>query len=309
MEATTISLAILSMLVVLSNGTICALVVCRRSLRKPGNALIVSLAASDIITGAVLIPLHLAVPSSPVNGYLLAASLVTGVASVCAVTTDRYLAVLRPFQYKIFMRRNFRKMILATWIVPALVSLLPLIWREEPSAAVHNVYLYVICVAFVMVPYFLVFAAYVRIFHQIRAHGKLLTAPSQQSRGRKRFPAEAKVAKIFFIVVVSFLVSWSPILYATMAFASDRRDLVPPFLATVSLFMLDLSSLINPFLYCAGKQDVRGEFKRLLTRERNPRTAHWEWSLLYNSVNNHAQSTKPGISSVNIVEASLIYAL
>lgn len=265
-----ILLIILSVLVVLSNGLVCGLIMGLKKLRKPGNALIMSLAVSDMLTGGILIPVLVAIPGSPVGGYLAAAVLLIGVASVCSISLDRYLAVLRPFQYQTLIRRHFVKMLIATWTVPTLVSLAPLLWQSDPIAPAHRIYLICLCVLFVLVPYMFVFMAYFRIFRQLKAHTKLKRRKTNylpNTRHKTRtLRGQARVAKIFFFLVILFLLSWFPVLYSTIAFATDRLDIVPPFLETISVFTLTLSSLVNPFLYCAGKADIKSELRRLVLK-------------------------------------------
>ena len=258
--------------IVFANGTVCGLILGTKHLRTPSNFLVMSLALSDLFIGAVLIPVNVALPESPVNGYFTAIILLSSVASLCGISFDRYTAVIRPFQHRIILRKHFRGIIITTWSVPTVVSLAPLVWHTNSTKLAHRIYLTVLC-ALVIGPYLLVFTVYYRIFRKLKEHSKLIKSLHISScvrRKANRVSSETKVTQLFFLLVIMFLISWCPVLYTTLAFAADRMDIVPSFLDVVSLFTLSLISLVNPILYSLGKTDLRCELKRLVCKSKGP---------------------------------------
>lgn len=275
-----IPLGCLSLLVVVTNSCVCLLVYLHPKLRTYTNGFVVSLAVSDILTGALLLPLYIAFPALPATGYVVCAILLTGVANVCLVTLDRYLAIKKPFIYYAVMRRHFVKFIVGSWILPLFVSIIPLIWRSEPSMA-HTIYMFMMQGMGVVVPYLFVCMAYYQIFQQAKLivrrlrrdssigswRGKGDNKTKSKKNSNDTMASEAKVAKIFALISISFLLSWTPVLYLTSVESAITDEatvdmLSPVWLLDFSLFTVALGSAVNPIVYSFFKPDFRGIIKR-----------------------------------------------
>ena len=265
-------IAILSVLIVLANVTICLLVVTNKSLRTHTNGFLVSLAVSDILLGGALFPVILTKPESIASGYLISVVLLSGVANHCCITFDRFIAVRHPFSYAYLTEKYFTKMLLAAWIVAAVFSLLPLCWNTDHTLRIHQGYIFVEIVVFIFIPYLLIFIAYCLIFTKLREHFKMLkeTNVSMPRREQtRRLTTEAKVAKVCLILIATFVLCWLPIIYMTSAMAVGRFEIVPIILKTGSKFTLALSSLINPLLYSFKKEDLKNALKKVFNRNAN----------------------------------------
>jgi len=265
-------IAILSVLIVLANVTICLLVVTNKSLRTYTNGFLASLAVSDILLGGVLFPVILMTPKSIASGYLISVVLLSGVANHCCITFDRFIAVRHPFSYAYLTEKYFTKMLLTAWIVAVAFSLLPLCWNTDHNLSIHQAYIFVEIVVFIFIPYLLIFIAYCLIFTKLREHFKLLRETNVSIPRReqtRRLATEAKIAKVCLILIATFVLCWLPIIYMTSATAVGRFEIVPVILQTVSKFTLALSSLINPLLYSFKKEDFRNALKKAFTRNAN----------------------------------------
>ena len=268
-QAAAVSLWLLSLFIVFTNGTACGLILWIRQLRTPSNFLIMSLAFSDVLIGAVLVPIHITAVASPANGYLTALIMLSGVASLCGISFDRYTAVFQPFQHRSILKKHLPCMICAIWLLPIAISLVPLLWHTDDSTTAHRVYLVILCALFVVGPYMAVFIMYYRIFRKLKEHSlalKRMRMCSYVKRRAKRVSLESKVSNVFFLLVIMFLLSWFPVLYITLAFAAGRVDLIPPDLELVSLYTVCFISLVNPVLYSLGKEDLKKELQRLVLR-------------------------------------------
>lgn len=289
-----IPLGCLSLLIVVTNSFVCLLVYLHVKLRSYTNGFVVSLAVSDILTGALLLPLYISVPEFNGTDYIVSAILLTGVANVCAVTLDRYLAIAKPFIYYAVMTRHFVKFIVGSWVLPMVISIIPLIWGSNPGLA-HTVYLFLLQGLGVVVPYIYVCIAYYLIFHEARHIVRRLRRESSLSwrshedknKGRKNsntVASEAKVAKMFALIAISFILSWMPVLYLTsvMSAVGDKPELVdklsPVWLLDFSLFTVALGSMVNPVVYSFFKPDFRSIIKRMLRKQP-------QWSSLKHSQN------------------------
>ncbi|XP_022794075.1 octopamine receptor beta-2R-like [Stylophora pistillata] len=256
-----ISLGVISVLAVAANFFVVCLVCLKRVPRTYTNWLTVSLAVSDILTGGILLHTLIIGSTHVVVDYLVSMILLWGVANICALTYDRYVAVIKPLQYTYRIPEIFEKTIIAVWLFPTIYSLLPLFWRKDRSKTIHLVYL--ICMEFigVFIPYFFVTIAYARIFKEMKqslALRKHLNCAMKQINERRKLSSDAHVAKLFFIMSMTFLISWVPIIYMTTAARIfGRLDIIPEVLPTISLYTVATASLVNPFVYALLKPDFR----------------------------------------------------
>lgn len=255
------SLSILSVLIVISNFCVCLLVYLRKALRTNTNWLMVSLAVSDILTGGVLLPLYLVLPTSLVTGYVVSMILLSGVANLCAVTYDRYTAIIKPLEYPYRAPKILKRALLLSWLIPAVYTLLPLFWDTNPDLKIHKAYM--VCLQFfgIVVPYIFIVFAYVKMFKQVRRSLRMKKSIESSLRvhksERKRLSSDYKVAKVFFIVASAFILCWLPIIYITTADIINRLDIIPYSLPIVSFFTIATSSLVNPLMYAFLKPDFK----------------------------------------------------
>ena len=255
-----VSLSILSFLIVVSNFCVCLLVYLKKALRTNTNWLMVSLAVSDILTGGVLLPVYLILPNSVVTSYLVCMILLSGVANLCAVTYDRYIAIMKPLEYPYRAPKMLKRAVVLSWLIPAVYSLLPLFWNTNPDLKIHKAYM--VCLQFfgIVVPYVFITFAYVRMFKQVRRSLTMkrnMESLRVHKSERKRISSDAKVAKVFSIVASAFILCWLPIIYITTADIINRLDIIPYSLSIVSFFTIATSSLVNPLMYAFLKPDFK----------------------------------------------------
>lgn len=261
-----IPLGILGVLITLENLLVCFLVYRFRKLRTFTNGFVVSLALSDVLFGAVLIPVNITDEKNPVNAYLISFILFANVTNLFAVTLDRYLAVMNSLRYSYTMTKYFVKILLTAWILPVPLTLLPLAWNHGSTA--ETIYLFFIVIG-VMVPYIFILFAYIKIFRevarQVKNLAKLATYENQlqATKEGKRVTSEARVARVFAIIAGIFVISWMPVFYMTAADALNRDEVIPPVLPIVSWYTMTAGSLANAAVYAFFKGDFRNAFLRL----------------------------------------------
>ena len=264
-----IPLLCLAIVVMLSNFTVCVLVCTVQKLRTYTNAFVVSLAISDILIGGILLPAVATPKKSVAQEYLISIALLSGVFNICAVTYDRYVAVMKPLRYSLLMRRRFPVVLTATWTLALAISLLPLFWNTDDGTVVHRAYMLSVEVGCVLVPHMFIFAGHYKIFREVRRFVRREKRLTSSFRKCKQFQAtsEVKVAKVFIVIAVTFALSWLPVEYMTTAVQLGRPDLIPTSLRIVSLFTIALGSLVNPVVYSFMKPDFRRALKRILKRK------------------------------------------
>ncbi|KAK3718074.1 hypothetical protein QZH41_005471 [Actinostola sp. cb2023] len=241
-----------------------------KSLRTYTNGFIVSLAVADFFYGALIIPLHVGQAPQVVNSYMLALVLLANITTLMSLTFDRYLVVLHPMVYQPFMEKHFYKVVVASWLLPTVISLLPLFYSSNFGHHGHTVYIYCMVFLGIVLPYLLILLAYVRIFCRVARHVKYLARQkpsdedSESKQEGKRVTAEAYVARIFVVIAVIFLVSWMPVVYMTFVGNIGRSDLIPKELMIVSWFTLSLGSLVNAPIYAFAKKDFNSVIRKII---------------------------------------------
>lgn len=254
------SLSTLSVLIVVSNAFVCFLVCCNKTLRSYKNWLIVSLAVSDILTGGVLLPLILIKPSSVILGYFVSIILLSGIANLCSVTYDRYIAIMKPLEYQSRAPNILKRALIVSWLLPAIYSLLPLLWDADPTRKIHKAYIIGLEFFGIVLPFFFITVAYIRIFREVRRSLAMKREECMRvhKKNEKRLSADAKVAQVFCIVCAAFILCWLPIIYMTTASSVlNRVDAIPKALRTVSFYTLATGSLANPLIYAFLKPDLK----------------------------------------------------
>lgn len=270
--ALVITFIFLSSLVIAANLTVCVIVYQRKSMRTYTNGFVVSLAFSDLLIGSVLIPAALVSLASPAMDYLVSITLLSGVFNLAAVTFDRFVSVLKALQYENIMRKNFTRMIIASWLLAILISLIPLIWNTDNSMLVHKIYIFSVSALCVLLPFAFIFTGYFKIFQQVKRsvkREKAITASVRKTLDRKnKNSSEAKLAQVFVIVAVMFVLSWLPVQYMTIVYEIGRPDLIPSDLSIVSMFTIALGSLVNPIVYSFLKPDFRKAIRHIFHRRK-----------------------------------------
>ncbi|KAK3701531.1 hypothetical protein QZH41_007898 [Actinostola sp. cb2023] len=256
------ALIVTCVLVVTTNVAVITMVIVIRELRTFTNYFVVSLAVSDMLFGGVLIPLLLS-EYAKATGFIVFFIMILGVLNLCAVTWDRYTAVIDPFGYRNKLQKYYKKILIAVWMTSLLFTLIPLAWNADLKSVYHKYFLVVALVVFVIIPYVSIVIAYVRIWLRLRSHViemKRMDITNEQREGARRASLEGKTVKLFIVVASVFLVSWLPVLYMTVVESVlGRPDLVPIQLEQASLFSIVGSSLLNPLLYALMKRDFKAK--------------------------------------------------
>lgn len=84
----------------------------------------------------------------------------------------------------------------------------------------------------------------------------------------RKVSSEAKVARVFAIASLMFVLSYFPTLFYTAAAALGHGEVVPELLIDFSPFCVVFGSLVNPILYSFMKPDFRRALKKILTGQR-----------------------------------------
>lgn len=276
-----IPLSILSISVIVTNTLVCLLVYKVKSMRNYTNGFVVSLAISDILTGvSFLIQYNAELHewSRAALNVLYAIVLIVGATNLCAVTYDRYLAVLYPFSYTETISKVFKILVPAIWVFSIAIACIPLTWEGNTKLLNTKIYICLVLVICIALPYILIVYANYKIFRLVRQcvrRERELSISSHSLKadmkhnGIRKVSSEAKVARVFAIASLMFGLSYFPSLFYTAAAAFGHLHVVPKLLLDLSPFCVVLGSLVNPILYSFMKPDFRRALKKILSGQRD----------------------------------------
>ncbi|XP_068776986.1 alpha-2B adrenergic receptor [Struthio camelus] len=140
------AITFLVLFTILGNMLVIIAVLTSRSLRAPQNLFLVSLAAADILVATLIIPFSLA---NELMGYwyfqktwceiYLALDVLfctSSIVHLCAISLDRYWSVSRAIEYNAKRTpRRIKCSIFIVWMIAAVISLPPLIYKGEKKDA------------------------------------------------------------------------------------------------------------------------------------------------------------------------------
>nr|XP_004651801.2 alpha-2B adrenergic receptor [Jaculus jaculus] len=143
------AITFLILFTIFGNALVILAVLTSRSLRAPQNLFLVSLAAADILVATLIIPFSLA---NELLGYwyfrrtwcevYLALDVLfctSSIVHLCAISLDRYWAVSRALEYNSKRTpRRIKCIILTVWLIAAIISLPPLIYKGDQDPQTHE---------------------------------------------------------------------------------------------------------------------------------------------------------------------------
>ena len=270
----------LSFYTVLTNTMVCLVYLSDRgrNLHTMSNHFIISLAVADILVGVTVEPLCASYYWSKNKAVLFAyyifavLSCVSSILHICAMMVDRYIAVSRPFRYRVLVStRRVRIALAFLWILAVHFSLLPLLgWRTSG----YQIYLYGLGI---LLPTGSMFVSYRGLLRILRR--KTLNLESTQSDKatmhclKKRFEKERRISKTVLIMMMAFLISWGPfvVLDFALVFCEVCRSPGLEIARDVTLTLGFFSSGINPLLYAWRVPQFRKGLRLLFKRRSKKR--------------------------------------
>lgn len=255
---------------------------------------IVSLALSDIMVAVFVLPFDviywITFPRWPLGGYvcnLWNASfflfLTASVLNLTAISIDRYLAVVYPLRYTIWMTSKVAKsMIASVWLYSFSIAILLLFLLDPPKDETYSFDLNPFVHGFLLIgnvifPFLIMMILYFKIYtiakgHAQRAGVNTMTssnrAPPVTSSRTTSFGRELRIAKMLGIVVLCFVICWLPFEIINVVILIDEgvATCAVELVDTVTCWLAYLHSSLNPLLYAFTGSEFRRAFRKLLCR-------------------------------------------
>ncbi|TMS04626.1 hypothetical protein E3U43_009783 [Larimichthys crocea] len=259
---------------------------CRsRSLRTPANMFIINLAITDLLMCITQTPTFFITSMNrrwifgekgcEVYAFCGALFGICSMITLTVIAIDRYFVITRPLtSIGVLSRKRALFILLAAWAYSLGWSLPPFFgWSAyvpeglmtsctwdymtfTPSVRAYTMLLFIFIF---FLPLFIIIYCYVFIFRAIRstnqAVGKINGSIHSHGSSRdsvknfQRLQNEWKMAKIALIVILLYVISWSP--YSTVALTAfaGYSDMLTPYMNSVPAIIAKASAIHNPIIY------------------------------------------------------------
>uniref|UniRef100_A0AAV2MQD4 G-protein coupled receptors family 1 profile domain-containing protein n=1 Tax=Knipowitschia caucasica TaxID=637954 RepID=A0AAV2MQD4_KNICA len=195
---------------------------------------------------------------------------ITSMVNLLAISIDRYLVITRPLRsVNSSSRRRTALAIALVWIYSLAWSLAPLLgwssyipeglmtsctWDYVTSTVSNRSYTMMLCCFVFFIPLTVILYCYLHMFWAIRKTTREVARLGTQVRKstliqQKSIRSEWKLAKIAFVVIVVYVLSWSPYACVTMISWAGYANILSPYSKAVPAIIAKASTIYNPFIY------------------------------------------------------------
>lgn len=276
------ALYVLLSLLVIAGNTLVVVAFKKVRLRAAINLFFVSLAVSDLMVGAVSIPLWIYNLSSPyfnscsdpnvsVTVFYRAFDVFSAMASISnlvAISVERYLAICWPVQHRLSSFTRYYLMIFATWSYSVIITAVYSVnfnptWKSYRGSLVF--------VAGFAVPLVVITAMYSSIHRSVvNMNAQWKRANAKTSALRKNVQREKRTATTVVIVTVLLIVAWLPFFVVSMLWTFHRSSLLVGggFIRLMDFikWMHYSNSAVNPIVYTYRSEEIRRMLFKLPVR-------------------------------------------
>ena len=271
---------LLAVAILFGNALVIASYKINRRLRTRTNAFLVSLAVSDFLVGSISMPMWIyniiivdngSVPFKAVYKTFDVFSALASIYHLTAISIERYIAVSRPFYYKILPSLFQRAMIISAWLVAGLLASLssftmPSVLKIPRNSRVYATVMFIIGFA---IPAAIVFFMYAGVFSVARS--LLQRNPHHSPGGRQStrslvsqyYQGERKVAITVAFITGLFIANWA---YCFHCLPSSQKTFT--WLVAIVKGVHYLNSGVNPLVYAQRDSEMRRTFLTLLGLKR-----------------------------------------
>ncbi|XP_063730870.1 melanopsin-A-like isoform X1 [Eleginops maclovinus] len=256
-----------------------------RSLRTPANMFIINLAITDLLMCVTQAPIFFTTSmhkrwifgEKGCELYAFCGALfgICSMITLTVIAVDRYFVITRPLtSIGVLSRRRAFFILLGAWAYSLAWSLPPFFgWSAyvpeglltsctwdymtfTPSVRAYTMLLFIFVF---FLPLFIIIYCYFFIFRAIRntnqAVGKVAGSIHSHSSTRgsmkkfQRLQNEWKMAKIALIIILMYVVSWSPYSAAALTAFAGYADMLTPYMNSVPAVIAKASAIHNPIIY------------------------------------------------------------
>ena len=266
-----------SALAILGNGFVIYLICTRRRLKTNPNRFVMSLAVADFGVGACFFPAHFIchLQQSDCNrgiaDDIAVLMIYSSTTSLCAVTVDRHLAIVRPLSYTTLMtRRRAECMIAFSWIVPFVTYFVPAFCTSLHGCSINfKITVGIWTSMFEFIPCVLLLLLTVKIIRTARKHCRHFAKLDSQLRYNAPYHKGQKTvssARVIATVVAIFIACYALEVYSSLCYFTKVCEATDD-LVRVVYFLVVTNSAANPIAYALFKRDIKKEIRDTFPRK------------------------------------------
>lgn len=266
-----------STLAILGNGFVIYLIFTRRRLKTNPNRFVLSLALADFGVGACFFPahficnLHQSNCNSRVADDIAVLMIYSSTISLCAMTVDRYLAIVRPLTYTTLMtRRRAECLISFSWLVPLFTYFVPAFCTSLHGCSINfNITVVIWTSMFEFIPCVLLLLATVKIIRTARKHCRQFAKLDSQLRYNAPYHKGHRTvssARVIGTVVAIFIACYALEVYSSLCYFTKLCEATDD-LVRVVYFLVVTNSAANPIAYALFKRDIKKELRNTFRRK------------------------------------------
>lgn len=286
-----ISYTFVGVLMFFGNSFVCLVFLASKKLRRNFmNIFLLSLSVSDMLMAVLIVPFytvhcfrdcsHFLTPHCWLLRKARDFALTATMLNTCAITYDRYLAILRPLQYGVKMTRlRVGAILTAVWLIPVVVAATRNFWNHSANGEERrHLTVKIYDVAVVIVPAILfqtvMLAVNIQIIRKIHQHKQatwktdVKSCPSKLIRDLKEISRLRKGTTSCVVVVLTFVISWLPKAVHNFSYVVDSPDpvLSSPLFFRICFLFLFIQSSFNPFIYTVYRAQFRKTARDIITK-------------------------------------------
>uniref|UniRef100_A0A3B3SKA4 Opsin 4b n=1 Tax=Paramormyrops kingsleyae TaxID=1676925 RepID=A0A3B3SKA4_9TELE len=269
---------------------------CRsRSLRTPANMFIINLAIADFLMCITQTPIFFITSmhkrwifgETACELYAFCGALfgICSMITLTVIAVDRYVVITRPLaSIGVLSHRRALLILAATWGYSLGWSLPPFFgWSAyvpeglltsctwdymtfTPSVRAYTMLLFIFVF---FIPLFIIMYCYAFIFRSIRETNKAVNEINKESKNDsmkkfQRMKSDWKMAKIALILILLYVVSWSPYSCVALTAFAGYADMLTPYMNSVPAVIAKASAIHNPIIYAITHPKYRSALARYI---------------------------------------------
>ena len=207
--------------------------------------------------------------------YLMWAAFQSSTFNLVLITIERYFAVCRPIQHhKLFTAKRIKCACVVMWFLGALYNTYwiaivysnkPYCYPQWPNLRIQQVFGVIIILVDLVIPTSIMLCSYIKITLELKRRQQMPSASGPVATFSR---AKKNVIKTMFIVVISYVVTWTPTeigyLYYNLGYEYSFVSATHYFLSALVL----INMCTNPIIYCLMVEKFRKKLQLIVCRGR-----------------------------------------
>ncbi|KAM5193767.1 melanopsin-B-like [Mantella aurantiaca] len=193
---------------------------------------------------------------------------ITSMMTLLAIAVDRYLVITKPLQsIQWSSKKRTLQVIVLVWLYSLMWSMAPLLgwssyvpeglmisctWDYITATTANKSYTMMLCCFVFFIPLLVISHCYLLMFLAIRSTSRnvqKLGSCGRQSYMSSTMKNEWKMAKIAFVIITVYVLSWSPYACVTLIAWAGHGKSLTPYSKTVPAVIAKASAIYNPIIY------------------------------------------------------------